>query len=457
MTYRKINSYRDALGYIYSFTDYEKKTSYIYSPERFQLSRVVNLLERLGNPHQQFKSIHIAGTKGKGSTAAITASILTAAGFRAGLYTSPHLHTFCERITVDGRMISRTEVMRLLDEIVPTVEAIPEITTFEIITALGFLYFARQGVDCAVIETGLGGRLDATNVISPDVTTITSISLDHVAILGDTIEAIAREKAGIIKPNTPMVSAPQMPEALSVIEAVCAEQNAPLTLVGRDWDWRLKSSSLDGQIFGVISDLPNASDICEQDYVLPLLGQHQLLNATVAIAVIHTLRERGVNIPAQDIAQGIEQVKWAARFELLDKDPPIIVDGAHNAKSAQKLRQTLHEYFPHRDITMIFGASSDKDIAGMLGVWLPMARRIVIMQSVHPRAAAVDDLLTRTNDFDGEVLVAKDAKSALDIALDASTSNDVICASGSLFVAADVRLAWLQRNEPENAPLTDYE
>jgi len=194
MTHSEVRTYEDALAYCYSFTDYEKKTSYLYAPERFDLSRVQDLLDRLGNPHHRFQSVHIAGTKGKGSTAAMMAAVLTAAGFRTGLYTSPHLHTFCERIRVGSRMIAREEVTQLVRELVPAVEAVPELTTFEIMTALGFLHFARQGIEFAVVEVGLGGRLDATNVIEPRVAAITSLSLDHTQILGDTLAAIAGEK-----------------------------------------------------------------------------------------------------------------------------------------------------------------------------------------------------------------------------------------------------------------------
>jgi len=455
MTHSEVRTYEDALAYCYSFTDYEKKTSYLYAPERFDLSRVQDLLDRLGNPHHRFQSVHIAGTKGKGSTAAMMAAVLTAAGFRTGLYTSPHLHTFCERIRVGSRMIAREEVTQLVRELVPAVEAVPELTTFEIMTALGFLHFARQGIEFAVVEVGLGGRLDATNVIEPRVAAITSLSLDHTQILGDTLAAIAGEKAGIIKPGVPAICAPQPPEAQSVIEATCHELHAPLTVVGRDWTWQPGEASLDGQTFRVASDLAGNGDLCQQTYRLPLLGRHQRLNATVSIAALHALRGQGVAISADNVFQGLAHVEWPARFEVLSRNPALVVDGAHNADSAQWLRQTLADYFPGRDVILIFGVSADKDTVGMLHELLPIARHVIVTQSSHPRAASAESLLPVVADLGRQAFVAGDAERALDMALDLGVPGSLICASGSLFVAGDVRLAWMQRNGSENLPMPD--
>jgi len=457
MTHRKVRSYKDALAFLYSFTDYEKKTSYVYAPERFDLRRVDGLLDRLGNPHHRFKSVHVAGTKGKGSTAAMMAAALTAAGARTGLYTSPHLHTFCERIRVGSRLIAREEVTQLVGEVAPAVEAIPDITTFEIITAVGFLHFARQGAEFAVIETGLGGRLDATNVIGPRVAVITSLSLDHTQILGDTLEAIAREKAGIIKSDVPVISAPQLPEARSVIEATCHGRQAPLTVVGRDWTWEPGEASLDGQTFRVASDLTGSGDLCQQTYRLPLLGRHQLINATVSIAALHALRSRGMAISADHVFEGLAGVEWPARFEVLSRHPALVVDGAHNADSARRLRQTLADYFPGHDVVLIFGVSADKDIVGMLRELLPAVRHVIVTQANHPRALSAADLSAVVTELGRQALVAQDAEGALDMALDLAVPGSLICASGSLFVAGDVRLAWMRRNGLHNLAMPDVE
>lgn len=455
MAHRRVRSYRDALNYLYSFTDFEKTPAYLYRAENFDLDRVYDLLDRLGNPHHRFNSVHIAGTKGKGSTAAMIASVLTAAGLRTGLYTSPHLHTFCERIRVDWQMIDRQQVAQLLDEMVPAVEAVSRLTTFEVMTALAFFYFARQGVEWAVVEVGLGGRLDATNVIQPCAAVMTSLSLDHTQVLGDTLAAIAGEKAGIIKNGVPLVSAPQLPEAQAVIEAACRAHDAPLTLLGRDWTWMPDQTSLDGQTFRVASTLPETDDLSQPLYRLKLLGRHQQINAALAIAALHACRGNGLPILTTRVFQGLAHAEWPARFEILSRQPMVIIDGAHNTDSAHWLRETLNDYFPGGDVTLIFGVSVDKDPLGMLQTLLPAVRRVVVMRSKHPRSAPEQDLLPLVAKLGREALGAENADRALDVALDLTAPGGLICASGSLFVAADVRLAWLQRRGLAQALVTD--
>ncbi len=229
--------YREAIEYLHSLTDYEKRRIERYSPQTLDLSRVERLLESLGNPHRAYRSVHIAGTKGKGSTSAMIEAVLRAAGYRTALYTSPHLHTFRERIRIGPDPIAREEVVALVEELRPLIARVPGVTTFEAITAMAFAYYARKQVEVAVVEVGLGGRLDATNVLLPEVSVITSLSLDHTYLLGDTLPQIAAEKAGIIKPGTPVVTAPQRLEALAVIEETARQKRAPLTVVGRDWAW----------------------------------------------------------------------------------------------------------------------------------------------------------------------------------------------------------------------------
>jgi dihydrofolate synthase/folylpolyglutamate synthase len=327
-------TYKEALDYIYSFTDYEKKSAYRYAPEHFDLGRVERLTALLDNPQQRFKAIHIAGTKGKGSTAAMIASILRAAGYKTGLYTSPHLHTFRERIQLDGQLISEEAVADLTERLQPQISQIEDLTTFEIMTALAFLYFAEERVDLAVLEVGMGGRLDATNIVTPLVAVITSLSYDHTPYLGSTLPLIAREKAGIIKDSAVVVSAPQQPEAMAVIEETCRERGALLFRVGEQWTWQGGEASLEGQSFTVHLNNPGARsgdlrpsgrqvyDFLSREsrrhrYWMPLLGEHQLANATTAIAVADLLPGLGVRISEEAIAQGLRQVRWPGRLEVL--------------------------------------------------------------------------------------------------------------------------------------------
>jgi len=442
-------TYAAALEYIYGFTDYEKQTGYLYAPENFDLARMEHLLALLGAPHRKLRTVHIAGSKGKGSTASMIASVLRAAGYRTGLYTSPHLHSFRERIRIDGQLISHDDVSALVTEIRPLADQVTGITTFEVITAMALLYFSRMQVDLAVLEVGLGGRLDATNVVIPDVSVITSLSYDHTHLLGSTLAEIAREKAGIIKPGVPVVSAPQQAEALDVLEAVCRERQAELTVVGRDWTWTRKAFGTDGQSFAVCArrDDPaqDGAAACLELWI-PLLGEHQILNATTAVAVIGRLRRRGWSISDADVATGMRQVSWPGRLEILSHDPLVIADSAHNADSAHKLVVALSELFPNRELILIFGASNDKDIRGMFREFRPYVKHAILTHSDHPRAAAPTDLLAQAGDLAGRVESAESLADAIDRALELAGPSDVICATGSVFVAAAARAAWAKRS-----------
>ncbi len=445
-------TYKDALNYIYSFTDYEKKSTYRYAPENFDLGRVERLLALLDNPHHSFQAIHVAGTKGKGSTSAMIASILRAAGYRTGLYTSPHLHTFRERIRVDDNLIAKETVAALTAQLQPLVRQVEGLTTFEIITALGFVHFVRQGVDFAVLEVGLGGRLDATNVVRPLVAVITSLSLDHTHILGHTLPQIAREKAGIVKPGIPVVSAPQQPEALAVIQEVCREKGSPLILVGQDWRWTRHEANLDGQAFQVcgLMDTPGYNHLW-----IPLLGGHQVVNAVTAIAAIDELRRYDVEVDSAAIADGLRQVRWPGRLEILARRPIIVVDSAHNADSAHKLAVALGDHFSYKSLILIFGASCDKDIDGMLRALLPHTRHVIVTRSEHPRAAAPSWLREKVEAHGGEALVTNSMVEALEQALALADEDDLICVAGSVFIAAAARqaTATLQGHDrPEGDP-----
>ena len=427
-------NYQEALSYILSFTDYEKLPAFLYTAANFDLRRMAELLQRVGNPHLTSPAIHLAGTKGKGSTAAMIASALSAAGYRTGLYTSPHLHTFRERFTIDGEMIAEEEFSALTERLQPEIDEVNrrhnygELTTFEILTALAFAFFREQRVDFQVLEVGLGGRLDATNVVTPRLSVITSISLDHAAVLGDSLAKIAREKAGIIKPGALVVSAPQPSEAEVVIEEVCRHNRAGLIAVGRGVTWKKLTSDLAGQSFEVKGKAGS------YQLTIPLLGGHQLENAATAVAALEAL-----GIGHDDIARGLAQVRWPGRLEVLRREPLFLVDGAHNADSARRLREAIGEYLSFDRLILIAGASSDKDIAGIVGELAPLSSLIIVTRSRHPRALAPALLLDELERQGAKGEMAESVSSAVERALAIAKPGDLICATGSLFVAAEAR------------------
>ncbi len=426
--------YQAAIDYILSFADYERISR---SSVIFDISRMQALLEKLDRPHSAAKSVHIAGTKGKGSTAAMIASILTASGYETGLYTSPHLHSFTERIQIDGKPVPEAEFAALVQRLRPDFDAFNhlgghgELTTFEILTALAFVHFKEQAADFQVLETGLGGRLDATNVVHPQVCAITSISLDHTEILGNTLAQIAAEKAGIIKPGCAVVSAPQPSEARGVMSSVCRQQGARLIEVGQDIVWRLTERCDSGQHFDV-KGLRGSYDI-----TIPLLGEHQVDNAAVAVGVAEVLAGLGVRISAETIATGLLRVSWPGRLQVLRRDPLLVVDGAHNADSARKLVKALPEYFRFAGAILVVGTSRDKDIAGMVDGLLPLSTNVIVTRSRNPRAADVSALAA---EFSRRGVKAKEAEtvgSAVETALRGAGHGDLVCVTGSLFVVAE--------------------
>ena len=428
-------NYQAALDYVLSFADYERMPRSVLV---FDLRRIEMLLERLGNPQQAARAIHIAGTKGKGSTAAMIASILTQAGYRTGLYTSPHILSLTERIQVDGTLIDEGIFARLVTEMKPEVEAVNaagmygELTTFELLTALAFAYFKEMKVDYQVLETGLGGRLDATNVVKPEVCVITSISYDHTDVLGDSLARIAAEKAGIIKLGSTVVSSPQAPEAMKVIEKVCRERGVKLVKVGSNVTWRRQSFTDEGQFF----QLKGIAG--EYNLKLPLLGEHQLENAAAAVAVAEVLTEKGAKISAESVARGMAEVQWPGRLQVLRKKPWVIVDGAHNADSAKRLIKALKQYFCFDKMLLIFGASSDKNVGGIVAGLVSLPDSVIVTRSHHPRA--VDPALIVSEFSKRGVVpeVAEDVASAVELALGKATPDDLICATGSLFIIPEV-------------------
>ncbi len=435
--------YQAALDYIQGFTDYEKKPALLYASSNFDLRRMEELLGRLGNPHLLSRSVHVAGSKGKGSTAAMIASSLHAAGYRTGLYTSPHLHTFRERIRVDGDEIKKGEFSSLVERLRPDIEAVNresaygQLTTFEILTAMAFAYFRDRKVDFQVLEVGLGGRLDATNVVKPDVSVITSISLDHTAVLGDSIARIAGEKAGIIKRGVTVISSPQREEAARVIEDSSREKSAKLVMVGRDVTWEGGASGLWGQSFRVMGRTSH-------DLTIPLIGDHQLENAATAVAA---LEELGVS--SHDIASGLSRVRWQGRMEILRREPVFVVDGAHNRDSARRLVQTMERYFRFERSILIIGTSYDKDIRGIAGE-LQSFDEVIVTRSRHPRAVEPRVILAEFQRLGVKTKVSESVSLAASQALEMAGRDDLVLATGSLFVCAEA-IEYIKGFRPEEA------
>jgi len=427
-------AYNKALDYLYSFVDYSLKHSSELAKADFNLDRMFALMDSLGNPQKDYSIIHVAGTKGKGSTSALCASALMAAGYTVGLYTSPHLLDYTERIQINGEPISHEQLTELVDEIKPYVAKIELLTTFEITTALAFMAFAKYGVNAAVFEVGLGGRLDATNIVTPKVSVITSLSYDHMAVLGDTLAKIAGEKAGIIKPNIPIVSAPQKDEALEVLLRVAKLRNSKLTLVGKDIKFKSLGYSLDVQKL-IVNGLSSVVKLN-----IPLLGLHQVENAATAYTA---LKVSGIKITDEQIQKGFSQVKWRARFEVARRDPPVIFDSAHNQDSFSKLSETLQTYFPDKKVYLIFGASEDKNIPGMFAEMKPKIQKIIVTRADHPRALDVEKIqeLARQAGVPNEAVSPVSA--ALARALELSNKNgNIVLSAGSMFVTAEVMTAW---------------
>jgi dihydrofolate synthase/folylpolyglutamate synthase len=403
---------------------------------RFGLERVERALSALGHPERVAPVLHVAGTNGKGSTCAMAAAALRAAGLRTGLYTSPHLEAFNERIQVDGLPIADEALAAAVAAVraaCPWHEAgAPQerLTYFEFATLAGLLHFARRRVEVAVIEVGLGGRLDATNVVQPEVCAITSISLEHTDVLGNTLAEIASEKAGIIKKGIPVVSAPQKEEVSQVIEKVSRERGALLIRAGQDIQW-------EGLGYDAVhQSLRVKGRLASYDLTIPLVGDYQLENATVAVGCLEVLIDKGFHLSSETIVRGMSAVIWPGRLQVLRQSPYVVVDGAHNPYSASKLRQALKKYFVYRRATLIIGTSSDKDISGIVSELAPVFNRVIVTRSIHPRAMSVEALVEQFARLGVRAEATDDISVALPMAISGSGKDDLVCVTGSLFVVA---------------------
>ncbi len=420
--------------------NYESAMEYIHAVQwaghKPGLTRTRTLLAALGDPHKRLKFIHVAGTNGKGSTAAMLASCLRAAGYRVGLYTSPFINRFNERIQVDGEQIGDQELVRLVEKIKPAADAMTDVPTeFEIITALGMLYFAEKQCDIVVLEVGLGGTLDSTNVIDPpECAVITALGMDHVKELGPTIADIASAKAGIIKENSPVVSYGGVPEADAVIAKKAAELHAPLTVVDFN-KLRYDGGNLDEVTF----------DFDGLDGVqLPLIGSYQPKNAAVAITTLRVLREKGWNIPEEAIRKGLETVSWPGRFELLRHSPAFLLDGSHNAHGMRATVQSLRDRFPGEKFVFLVSIMADKDVSEMLALLEPLAKQFVTVAAHTPRAMPAETLAEQicAAGFAAESAPSIDAGVARALELG---GDGPVCALGTLYFSGDVRQAFEKR------------
>ena len=439
-------AYRAAVDFLCQRINFEQLPREQYSTAEFKLDRMQALLERLGNPHLQFPAIHIAGTKGKGSTAAVCASLLEAIGYRVGLYTSPHLTRFEERMRINGAEPSPAEVVGLVDDVSAAAHALSEEgpdwrpTFFEIITAMAWKHFQRARAEIVVLEVGLGGRLDATNICSPVATVITSISRDHTRLLGDTLPEIAREKAGIIKPQIPVLSGVRDEAAAGVIEQIAAQHDAPLFRLGREILISDARHALDGD------PLPHWTARITTPWRehpprrTPLPGEHQIANTALALAIVDLVAQTSSNVTDASIDAGLNAVRWPLRIEVLRNSPLVIADAAHNVASLAALVATLRDV-PAQRRTAVFSASRDKDIAEMLRITGEFFDRIILTQFTdNPRAVPVAELAAIAREAtDVDCTTFESSRDAWHAALAASEPSDLICITGSFFLAAELR------------------
>lgn len=413
------------------------------------LDVIETILDRLDNPQSRFSAIHIAGTNGKGSVAAALATILQEAGFSVGLYTSPHLVRFNERIRINGRDVSDADIIASYKAVRRVQGQTREPTFFEYTTAMAFDIFGRAGVDWAVIETGMGGRLDATNILTPKVSIITNISLEHRMYLGHTIAAITREKGGIIKPDTPVVTGVTQKSAIDTLEAIATEKSAPLYRLGRDFHFR-RNRNGGFSYAGITHRWP--------DMRTCLAGAHQFSNAAITLAACEILIQQQISIDTAAIQRGLASVKWPGRLEILKTTPTVIIDGAHNLIAARHLARFLKQEMQERRITLVIGILDDKAYGAMLRALLPCASRVIVTQPVIDRALPVEKLRKAVSALGHDVETITDVATAVNTACDTTSPEDAVCIAGSLYVVGEAMQALFARgiwDMQKPAPMAD--
>jgi dihydrofolate synthase / folylpolyglutamate synthase len=444
----KSSDYQAALQYLYSFVDYEKLPG--AAPPVRTLNLVTGLLEKLGNPESRWPSVHVTGTKGKGSTATMIANIAAESGYRVGLYTSPHLLSYRERMVINGRKIPKGVFCELVEKARPVLDTYLRDSAeppsfFDVWTALAFVYFAESQVDLAVVEVGLGGRLDSTNVLMPDAAVITPIGLDHTDRLGSTIREIAIEKAGIVKQSVPTISAPQVVEAQSVILDTCQSLDSRLIQVGTDIQFSREGTHSSGQVFSV-----NDSRSEYRNLVLGLRGAYQIENAVTAIATVEALNEGRIPIAPKAVGRALKDVNMPGRLQVIQQNPTILMDGAHNTLAIRTLVQSLDDLYPHRRVIFVLSLNQDKDVDGMCRIlsaagdeFIVANRRIVHKRQVNPETVA-----TRLRLSGKPVAVTEGVAEALDLSRAKAGVKDLVCVTGSLYLVGEM-LEIFHDMEPE--------
>lgn len=425
--------------------NYNESIKYISESSRFSinlgLERTEKMLELLGNPQHKVKCIHIAGTNGKGSTSAMICQILMEEGYKTGLYTSPFIEVFEERIQINRENITKEALAQLVTKVSLTVEKLKKLgfeppTQFEIITAAAFLYFYENNVDFVVLEVGLGGRLDATNVITPILSVITSISIDHVSILGDTIEKIAYEKAGIIKNNVPVILYPQYPEAYKVIENICEQKNSKLIEVNMEGYCFLKSIISDSFVG---QEIKIETNFDSYNIKLSLLGKHQIFNCVTAITAIEELIRLGIIINKDNIISALSKVKWMVRLEVVNKKPLVVIDGAHNKDGIRMLLESVKEYFDYNRLKLIIGILADKEVEEMVELIVDEAEKIICVTPNSDRAELAKNLKEMVSKFNKNCTYEENYLMAYEKAIESCNENDLLLICGSLYMVGDMR------------------
>lgn len=424
--------------------DYDEIVSHIYSLKilgsKFSLEAIKKLTDLLGNPEKYLKIIHVTGTNGKGSVCAMVYSILKSQGYRVGLFTSPHLHTFRDRIIVNDRPIPKKDVVRLWNEIVPLRErmvefGIRESSAFETLAAMAFKYFKEQKVDFVVLEVGLGGRLDATNIVNPMVSVITKVALDHTHILGRTLSQIAKDKAEIIKDNSYVVTAADKESVLKIIKDKCKRMHSKLFHVGTDITYKKNCSGIDGQTFDV-----KGTNGYYPSLRIPLIGEHQLTNAATAIAAIEALRKQGVKISDRALKEGLKNAKWPGRFEVVQKNPLVVLDGGHNPDAMRALKKIL-KALSYKRLILVMGISSSKDIKTMMKIIAPIADKFIITRAEY-RGTETSKLKKEVKKYVKDIIVKEKVADAARYARSIAKKDDLVCIGGSLFVVDEARRLW---------------
>ncbi len=440
---KRFRTYKQALSYLLERTDYEKQQRLRYNVTTFNLSRMKRFLSALGNPHRKIPTVHIAGTKGKGSTATMVARVLESNGYKVGLYTSPHLISLHERIAVNGMIITESQMLGLLNRIYSPVEKLAKKdnpTFFEIMTSLAFIHFVDEQVDIAVIETGLGGRLDSTNLIKPEVIGITSLSIDHQAQLGNTIDLIAKEKAGVFKKGIPIVTVKQYPEAMKVLRAEATAVNAPLSVTGEDIDFSSRFEA--SPEHGPHTRICLTTETSKFEHIrVPLHGSHQAKNCALALAMIDKLKSRGFKINNDKVEEGLDKVSLLGRMEMISSNPRILIDGAHNVDSIEALMHAIGQGIPYDSMVVIFGCNKDKDVEGMLNKLQCGADKVIFTRSSSVKSVSPDYLAEMYTNISGKMCQSSlNLGEALQLANSAVGKEDLICITGSFYLIGQAKL-----------------